>query len=227
MLELSDQVPHYWYGVSEGNDIRAVDIVENSEGMRFTVLFQGKEFGRFQFPFVGHHLLLNSLGCIGIGILEGMTPEQIGRGLAKFHGRKRRFVVQEEQPNVFIDDYAHHPTEVGVTLDAARTRFPNLRIVAILKPHRASRVKYFADEFAQALQKADDIFLLEFTSYDDKQDGTDIDINYLRDKTPGAKVIGEGEDGAKTLAALAPACFVFMSSKDIYNLRDSVKKLLQ
>ncbi|MBO7703511.1 MAG: UDP-N-acetylmuramate--L-alanine ligase [Solobacterium sp.] len=226
-LKLSDQVPHYWYGEAENDDIRATDITETKDGMSFTVSFKGEKFGEFSFPFVGHHLLLNSLACIGVGILEGMSAEEIERGLSRFHGRKRRFVVETIGDSVVIDDYAHHPTEVGVTLDAARTRFPDHKIVAIVKPHRASRVKYFADEFASALHKADAIYLLEFTSYDDKQDGTDIDIHYLEHKTTGSRVIDEGESGAKELFKEAPACFVFMSSKDIYTLRDGVKELLR
>jgi len=226
-LKLSEQVPHYWYGEAENDDFRAVEIEERSDGMTYSVVFENQTHGPFNFPFVGHHLLLNSMACVAIGILEGMSDEQIQRGLEQFHGRKRRFVVQEEGPNIFIDDYAHHPTEVGVTLDAARKRFPDHKIVAIFKPHRASRVKYFANAFSEALEKADRIYLLEFTSIDDKQDGTDIDIHYLEERTPGAVVIDEKEQGAGILAAEAPACYVFMSSKDIYELKDKVREAVK
>ncbi len=226
-LLLSDHVPHYWYGEAENDDFRAVDIEERFDRMTYSVLYQGQKHGPFHFPFVGHHLLLNSLACVAIGILEGMQDEQIQKGLEQFHGRKRRFVVQEEQPNVFIDDYAHHPTEVAVTLDAARKRFPDHRIIAIFKPHRASRVKYFADAFAKALEKADGIYLLEFSSIDDKQDGTDININYLQERTPGSVVIDEGVQGISILAKEAPACYVFMSSKDIYELKDQVREAVR
>ncbi len=226
MLKLPEDVPHYWYGEAEEDDIRAVNIEERRDGMTYTVLFKGEEFGTFRFPFVGHHLLLNSLACIGIGILEEMTPEQIQEGLCNFHGRKRRFVVEDYGDNVFIDDYAHHPTEVGVTIDAARRRYPDHKIVAILKPHRASRVKYFADAFAAQLEKADKIYLIEFSAVDDKQDGTNIDISYLVERTPGAVFLPEGEEGAEMLAHEAPACFVFMSSKDIYVMENHLKHVL-
>ena len=225
-LKLPEEVPHYWYGETEADDIRAVKIDERRDGMTFTVLFKGEEFGTFNLPFVGHHLLLNSLACIGIGILEGMSKQEIEDGLASFHGRKRRFVVEDFGENVIIDDYAHHPTEVGVTLDAARKRYPDHRIVAILKPHRASRVKYFADSFAKQLSKADSVYLIEFGAVDDKQDGTDIDIYYLSDRCEGAVILPETEEGAKMLAAEAPACYVFMSSKDIYVTEELLKKEL-
>ena len=123
-----------------------------------------------------------------------------------------------------MDDYAHHPTEVAVTIDTARRRFPNQKLIAIFKPHRASRVLYFADDFASALSKADEVYLCEFTSIDDKQDGTDIDITYLADKIPGSQILSEDRTGAKVLAEKAPACYLFMSSKDIYGLAEQVKE---
>lgn len=223
MLDFSGK-PHYWYGLEEQDDIQAVNIHEDSEGMEFDVLFEGKMFAHFSLPLVGHHLLLNSLAVIGIGILEGVPAETIERGLAAFHGVKRRFAVETHEDCIFVDDYAHHPTEVGVTIDTARTRFPNRKLVAIFKPHRASRVLYFADDFARQLSKADEVFLCEFTSIDDKQDGTDIDITYLQERIPGSRILSEDEVGAKLLAQEAPACYLFMSSKDIYGLAELVKK---
>ena len=74
--------------------------------------------------------------------------------------------------------------------------------------------------------KADEIYLLDFTSIDDKQDGTDIDITYLADKIPGSKVLSEDEAGARILAKYKGECLVFMSSKDIYNIAEMVKELL-
>ncbi len=214
----------YWYGEKENDDFRALNIDERSDGMDFDVLFEGKNMGHFSLPFVGHHLLLNSLAVIAVGILEGIPAETIEKGLSAFRGVKRRFVVEEAGDNIYVDDYAHHPTEVGVTIDTARKRFPGRKLVAIFKPHRASRVLYFADDFAAQLSKADEIYLCDFTSIDDKQDGTDIDITYLQKKLPGSKVLSEDEAGATLLAKESPAVFLFMSSKDIYGLAELVKR---
>ena len=76
------------------------------------------------------------------------------------------------------------------------------------------------------LEKADEIYLLDFTSIDDKQDGTDIDITYLAQMIPGSHVLPENEEGAKMLAEYKGECLVFMSSKDIYNIAEMVKELL-
>ena len=223
MLDFSGK-KHYWYGLQDNDDIQAVNVAETENGMHFDVLFEGKMYAHFDLPFVGHHLLLNSLAVIGICILEGVKPELIEKGLSSFQGVKRRFAVEKHGDSIFVDDYAHHPTEVGVTIDTARRRFPSSRLIAIFKPHRASRVLYFADDFAAQLSKADEVYLCEFTSIDDKQDGTDIDITYLADKIPGSEILSEDRKGARVLAEKAPACYLFMSSKDIYGLAQLVKE---
>lgn len=73
--------------------------------------------------------------------------------------------------------------------------------------------------------KADAVYLCDFTSIDDKQDGTDIDITYLQKMIPDSNVITEDEKGAELLAKERPACFLFMSSKDIYGLANLLKKI--
>lgn len=214
----------YWYGLEANDDIQAIHVKEDRDGMEFDVLFEGKPYAHFSLPLVGHHLLLNSLAVIGVGILEGIPADVIEEGLSHFSGVKRRFVVEKHADNIYIDDYAHHPTEVGVTIDTARMRFPDKKLVAIFKPHRASRVKYFASEFTKQLEKADKVYLCDFTSIDDKQDGTNIDITYLQKMIPGSLIISEDEAGAAVLAKEKPACFLFMSSKDIYYLANMVKE---
>ena len=213
-----------WYGVEEGNDVQAVNIVETSYDMTFDVIYKGDIIGNFNLPFVGRHLLWNALAVITLGILEDIPIEKIEVGLASFPGVKRRFVVEEHGPNIYIDDYAHHPTEVSVTLDSVRKRYPDKKIVAIFKPHRASRVKYFVEEFVQALRKADVAGVCDFTSIDDFGDGVDIKITYLTDRVESCYVFTETEEEAKLLASFEPCVYVFMSSKDIYPFMEMVKR---
>ena len=219
--------PVIWYGTGEKNDLRACEVQERPDGIDFDVWYKGEFFAHFSVPLVGRHLLLNSLAVIGIGILEGIPADLIEKGLSSFAGVKRRFVIEYHGDNIYVDDYAHHPTEVGVTIDAARQRFPGRKLVAIFKPHRASRVLYFAEDFRNQLLKADEIYLCDFTSIDDKQDGTDIDITYLQKMIPGSHILSEDEAGAQLLAKESPAVFLFMSSKDIYGLAELVKAYLK
>ena len=223
-LKLNPAVRVVRYGEAEDDDVRAVSLRETPEDMSFDIYYENELFGHFDLPFVGHHMLLDSMAAISVGILEGMDAASIERGLCTFKGVKRRFVIEQHGENIFVDDYAHHPTEVAVTIASARMRYPDRKLVAVFKPHRASRVLYFADQFAEALSGADSVYLCDFTSIDDKQDGTDIDITYLQKRLPGSKVLSENEEGAAELAKEKPAVFLFMSSKDIYWLAELVKK---
>lgn len=224
---LSIDIPSFSFGFDEEyDDFLATDIEEDSDSTSFSLFFKGNFIYNFSLPFVGRHMLIDALGVICLGVIMCFDPRMIEQAFAHYVGPKRRYVVEEYADTVFIDDYAHHPTEVKVTLSATRQRYPDKKIIAIFKPHRASRVKYFAKDFKKALSLADEIYLLDFTSIDDKQDGVDIDINYLKDMIPNAKVLSEDIDGAKELTKYRGEVLVFMSSKDIYNIANMTKQLL-
>jgi len=215
---------HLFYGIDHRNDVYADILQEDTHHTRFNLFFHEKFIGEFDVPFSGRHLIWNALGTITVALLENIPLNLIQKGLDEFKGASRRFVVTEIGDSVYIDDYAHHPTEVSVTIDAARLRYPNLPLIAIFKPHRVSRLYHFADEFAQALNKADATYLIDFNAIDDKEAGIDIDITYLQKRCKQAHIITEDEAGASILAKHAPACFLFMSSKDIYILSDALKR---
>ena len=221
-LDLKAKV--YTYGLEKNNDLVANVLTENEHETIFEITFLNTYIGTIRIPFSGRHLLWNALGCIGIGLLENMPLSLIEEGLGQFENASRRFKVEVNGPNVYIDDYAHHPTEVSVTIDAARLRYPNHRLVAIFKPHRVSRLFHFADAFAKALDKADDVYLCGFSAIDDQEVGYDITIDYLKERSQKAIVIEENEQGALTLNQLAPAVYLFMSSKDIYGLANLLKE---
>ncbi len=214
---------HLYYGLEEDNDVRAINVIQNENGMSFDVIYQNTVFGSFKLPFVGKPLLWNSLGVIALGIMEGLSAQILQEGLASFPGVKRRFTIEENHGNVYIDDYAHHPTAVQYMIEAARTKYPNRKIIALFKPDRYSRIYYFMDRFAQALNLADEVFLCHFPENAAKEKGIDITIQDLADKIEKAVVIEEDEAAARMLAKRGPAVYLFMSSKDIYKLKNIVK----
>jgi UDP-N-acetylmuramate--alanine ligase len=222
--KLNITTKHLFYGIESHNDVVAEILEEKPTLTRFNLWFKGENKGTLTLPFSGRHLVWNALGTITVAVLEGIPLEVIQTGIANFKGAARRFVVDDHGDNVYIDDYAHHPTEVSVTIDAARLRYPHHKLVAIFKPHRVSRVFRFADAFAQALDKADAVYLCDFTAIDDKEPGIDIDINYLKNRSLKARVVTEDDEGARVLALEAPAVYLFMSSKDIYVLSDALKR---
>jgi UDP-N-acetylmuramate--alanine ligase len=90
-----------------------------------------------------------------------VTPEMIVAGLATFKGIKRRFDIRVDQKHFYVDDYAHHPTEINACLQAVRSLFPEKKITAVFQPHLYSRTRDFMREFAQSLEAVDDLILLE------------------------------------------------------------------
>ncbi|NLW14861.1 MAG: UDP-N-acetylmuramate--L-alanine ligase [Erysipelothrix sp.] len=223
-LKLKGEV--WTYGFDKSNDISLDNIIRHTNETEFDLIFKGEKLKHFKLPLVGDHMVLNALAVIGVGIYEKISLDKVEAGLRNFKGALRRYVIDDLGDNIIIDDYAHHPTEIKVTLEATRTRYPDRKIVAIFKPHRVGRVYYFAEEFKEALMLADEVGLCPFTSIDDYEEGIDIDITYLQDKIPGSFIVNERDEDIKMLADLKPAVYVFMSSKNIYDLEDKLKELL-
>lgn len=222
--QLKTKIETIYYGFESHNDLRAHDVRAYSDHVVFEVIYHGESLGDIDLPFVGDHMILNSLASIAVGFKLKMSLSEIEAGLSNFKGAKRRFEVEEANGNIYVDDYAHHPTEIEMTIKAAKTRFPNQKIVAIFKPHRVSRLYRFAQAFADALSLADEVALCNFTSIDDFEEGYDIDIHYIQKMIKNSVVISEDEAGAKWLAQFEPAVYLFMSSKDIYVLSDYLKR---
>jgi UDP-N-acetylmuramate--alanine ligase len=119
---------------------------------------RGQPLGEIELSLLGAHNLSNALAAVAVGRMLGMEFGAIAPGLATFRGARRRFELRGEADGVrFIDDYAHHPSELQVTLAAAKVQAEkdNLRLVAIFQPHRYSRTLTFLPEFAQSFVNAD------------------------------------------------------------------------
>lgn len=114
------------------------------------------------FALPGNHNLMNALMAVAMALNYGLSDENIKNGLATFKGIKRRFTYQiKSESCVYIDDYAHHPTEINAVHQAIRELYPNEKVLAVFQPHLFSRTKDFADEFARSLSQFDDILLLD------------------------------------------------------------------
>jgi len=131
-------------------------------GGSFEVEFDGDALGTVTLNVPGRHNILNSLAALGSGLALGAPAADLARGLASFRGVERRFErVGESRGVTILDDYAHHPTEIGATLAAARGAFPSKRILVAFQPHLFSRTRDFARDFATALSAADALYLTE------------------------------------------------------------------
>lgn len=136
------------YGLTPQAEIRAVNIDVDHFHTVFTVLNGGEELGRIQLKAPGEHNVKNALAAIAVGLELNIDSKYIKSGLERFQGVFRRFQLKVEKDGVVvIDDYAHHPTEVQATLNAARRGWKNHRIMAVFQPHLYSRTQDLYKEF--------------------------------------------------------------------------------
>jgi UDP-N-acetylmuramate--alanine ligase len=109
----------------------------------------------------GIHNAENALAVIGVALELGLSEAQIREGLRTFKGVKRRFEYRVRRPEkVYIDDYAHHPTEINALLSSVRLMYPGRRVMGIFQPHLFSRTRDFMEGFAESLSKIDELVLL-------------------------------------------------------------------
>jgi UDP-N-acetylmuramate--alanine ligase len=150
------------YGVAEGSQLMIDQIELTAQGSRARVLWNSTVVGDLELRVPGHHNLLDAAGALALGLALELNPAQLIGGLNSFRGAGRRFELKAMLHGIrIIDDYGHHPTEISVTLDAARRYADAGRVLVIFQPHRYSRTQAFLDAFALALDKADDVTLLE------------------------------------------------------------------
>lgn len=216
--DLNYEKPVVFYGLEEENDIVAKNVNFHNDGTDFDVYIHGKFYSHFNLPLFGKHMLLNSLAVITVCYYENINKNDVSKYLHTFKGAKRRFKEKVLGDIVTIDDYAHHPTEVAVTIKGARQKYPDKEIVAILMIHTFSRAREFEEQFADALNLADKAYVTD-VYMDRKEDCEPYDVkNLIARLNNGEHISLETID---KLLVHRNACILFMSSKEIYVLQDA------
>ena len=148
--------------INEDATFKAFNIrIENSSYV-FDVQTPSEIIKDIAFGLPGHHNLMNALMALAMAKTYGSPTVTIAKALSTFKGVQRRFSYQIKSENrVYIDDYAHHPTEINAVYQAVRELYPNQKVLAIFQPHLFSRTKDFADGFAESLSQFDEIILLD------------------------------------------------------------------
>jgi UDP-N-acetylmuramate--alanine ligase len=152
------------YGFSALADVRADNVTPVAGGSRFDALILDRDGGRrvidgIHVPIPGRHNVQNALAALAVALELGMTDEAITGGFERFEGVKRRFTrVGEADGAIIIDDYAHHPTEIRAVLAAAREGAEG-RVIAVMQPHRYTRLQALMDDFQNAFNDADVVFV--------------------------------------------------------------------
>lgn len=172
----------------------AEDVDYHADGLSLTVWRGKTSQGRLTVPLYGRHNVLNSLAATAAVLSVGMTMAEVVSGAKDFKGASRRFerVTAPGAAVSVIDDYAHHPTEVSTTIDAAKLHFPG-RVIAVFRPHTYSRIKELLNEYRQAFSEADTAFIApiegaretdtsETISGDDIARGAGEQVSYLAER---------------------------------------------
>lgn len=149
-------------GINDDSKIVAQNIKIENGYYVFDAKFGNELIENIQFGLPGHHNLSNALMALSMAKTYGVDSDKIKSALASFKGIRRRFSFQiREEELTYIDDYAHHPTEINAVFQAITELFPNKKVCAVFQPHLFSRTKDFADDFAKSLSQFDELLLME------------------------------------------------------------------
>lgn len=160
----------YSLQIDSGADYTVDCIAYRSDGTTARVWERGEILGQLSLSLLGAHNLSNALAVVAVGRLVGLEFATIASALATFQGARRRFELRGDHNGIqFIDDYAHHPSEIRATLNAAslqtgRSRSRSKRAIAIFQPHRYSRTRAFFSEFAESFKDADVVVVTDIYS---------------------------------------------------------------
>lgn len=191
------------YGFNSNFDYYAGEIEYNEKACaRFSVFHKGEKLGRIELNVPGIHNVSNALACIAAAHFMQLDHDSIAAGIRNFGGANRRFQLKGKIDGItIVDDYAHHPTEIKATLDAA-TNYEHDRLVLVFQPHTYSRTKAFLQDFADVLSLADVIVLADIYAAREKNtygiSSLDI-LNLLKEKGKDAYYFPSFEEIEKFL----------------------------
>lgn len=224
-MESSARLAHY--GIDAVAEVSATNIEVREGKFTFEVTAFGHPLGRMAWNFAGRHNVENALAAIGVALEMGVKPEDIAAGMASFTGVKRRFEVHVQRDDcVYIDDYAHHPSEIDACIGSARELYPDRRITGVFQPHLYSRTRDFGDAFARSLEALNELLLLDI--YPARElPIPDIDSDWLLRKIELVnKKLCAREEVVDEVLSLAPEVLLTMGAGDIDALVQPLKDAL-
>ena len=214
-------------GINEAATFQAFNVRIEKGYYVFDVKTPTETIDNIQFGLPGRHNLMNALMALAMAKTFGSPTESIAKALASFQGVQRRFSYQIKHENlIYIDDYAHHPTEINAVYQAVTELYPNQKVLAIFQPHLFSRTKDFAADFAESLAAFDEIILLDiYPAREMPMEG--ITSQWLLDKisNKNKKLVAKNDLIAAILASEAKI-IVTIGAGDIGELVPKIKEAL-
>ncbi|MBS2970054.1 UDP-N-acetylmuramate--L-alanine ligase [Metabacillus sp. KIGAM252] len=223
LQQIQAKVPVVYYGFGEQNDFQARNVVKSTDGTSFDVFVRNTFYSSFKITGFGDHSVLNALSVIALCHYEEVNVEIIQERLLTFEGVKRRFNEKVIGRQVLIDDYAHHPTEIKVTIEAARQKYPDREVIAVFQPHTFTRTQSFMQEFADSLKKADYVYLCDIFG-SARENAGKLSIDDLIAKIDQSSLIQEAE--MDVLKKHENGVLVFMGAGDIQKYQRAYENIL-
>jgi UDP-N-acetylmuramate--alanine ligase len=213
--------------VNEAAVFKAFNVRIGNGSYVFDVQTPTETIQDLHFGLPGRHNLMNALMAIAMAKTFGTPTDAIAKAIASFKGIRRRFSYQiKTEKLVYIDDYAHHPTEINAVHQAVRELYPNQKVLAIFQPHLFSRTKDFADDFAKSLSAFDEVILLDiYPARELPMEG--ITSQWLMEKmTNEHKKLIAKQDLITTLLATDASIIVTIGAGDLGEMVPSIKQAL-
>lgn len=221
------------YGVTPQAELRATDIHVAAFNSTFTVLHDGTKLGVVTLKAPGVHNVKNALAAIATGLELGMSFQMIKQGLEEFEGVYRRFQMKYSNGIMVIDDYAHHPTEVQATLNAAHEGWPDRRVVAVFQPHLYSRTQDLYKEFGLSFFDAEVLIVTDvYPSREAPIEGVTGELVAKTAEQYGHKNVLYVQDKEQLSDVLKKVCregdiVITMGAGDIYRAGDTFVKEIE
>ncbi len=215
---------------SEDAEIYATNIRMENKKSIYNVIMEGNDLGEFVLTIPGMHNISNSLGVIYLAKKLGADMNDVKVAIEAFKGAKRRFDIVYENGITVVDDYAHHPTEIKATLNAAKQRAKG-KVIALFQPHRYSRISSLLEDFKGCFVDADEIVLFPIYSAGEKNT-FGITSEILAEKIEGKKkitVISGGDEAVEMVLNREKdgSLYMFMGAGDIYKSAYKIKEELE
>jgi UDP-N-acetylmuramate--alanine ligase len=213
--------------VNEAAVFKAFNVRIGNGSYVFDVQTPTETIQDLHFGLPGRHNLMNALMAIAMAKTFGTPTDAIAKAIASFKGIRRRFSYQiKTEKLVYIDDYAHHPTEINAVHQAVRELYPNQKVLAVFQPHLFSRTKDFADDFAKSLSAFDEVILLDiYPARELPMEG--ITSQWLMEKmTNEHKKLIAKQDLITTILATDASIIVTIGAGDLGEMVPSIKQAL-
>ena len=192
--------------------------ISYENGIKYDLYYKDEYIDKIEIEMYGECMVYNTLASICVCMSLGISIEIIKRGLKKFKGVKRRFMETIIDDDVYIDDYAHHPSKIRAIIDAVKSKYKDRKVIAFFRPDRISRLDYFSSSFLASLKRADEFYVLPFIS--NTKEENESYLKFINDHNL-EKI---NDDVYSRVSKQRGVVYLMMSSKSMEEVKENLLK---